>query len=74
MHSQESNKFVETPLKELGVNGVNVVVLGRPKRDVDKLNNLGGSLVSSIDQRISINVPKNAFRLSTDIALQVVFL
>jgi len=63
---------VETPIKELDVDGVKMLVLSRPRRDVDKWNNLGGRLVSSVDQRISVSAPKNAFRLTTEIALQVV--
>ena len=63
---------METPIKELDVDGVKMLVLSRPRRDVDKWNNLGGRLVSSVDQRISVSAPKNAFRLTTEIALQVV--
>jgi len=68
---QESTKFMEMPLKELEASGINIVVLSRPKRDVDKWNNRGGRLVSSIDQRVSVTAPKNAFRLTTDVTLQV---
>ena len=68
---QESRKFVEMALTELGVHGVNVVALSRPRRDVGQLNNLGGCLMSSVDPRVSVSVPKNAFRLTTEITLQV---
>ena len=67
-------RFAETSLKELVENGVNIVVLSQPKRDVNKWNNRGGRLVSTVDQRISVTAPKNAFRLTTDIALQVLLL
>ena len=59
------------PLTELGGEGLNVVVLSRPKRDVDTWNSRGGRLVSSVDPRVSISAPRNAFRLTTDVKLQV---
>jgi len=71
---QETTRFVETPLKDLDADGINIIVLTRPKRDADKWNNKGGRLVSSVDQRVSIAAPKNAFRLSTDVSMQVLSL
>jgi len=64
-------RFVETPVKRIDGGGINLVVLTRPKRDVEQFNNRGGRLVSSIDSRVSITAPKNAFRLTTDVSVQV---
>ena len=48
-----------------------MIVLSRPRRDFDQWNNRGGRLVSAVDQRISIGAPRNAFRLNTQVSLQV---
>jgi hypothetical protein len=74
VEGQETIRFVETPIKQIDSNGINIIVLTRPKRDTDKWNNKGGRLVSSVDPRVSISAPKNAFRLSTDVTLQVITL
>jgi hypothetical protein len=68
---QENTRFVETPVKQLDGSGINIIVVTRPRRDAEHWNNKGGRLVSSIDPRVWIAAPKNAFRLGTDISLQV---
>lgn len=68
---QENARFVETPIKQLDGSGINMLVVTRPRRDTGRWNNKGGRLESSIDPRVWILAPKNAFRLGTDVSLQV---
>lgn len=69
--TKEQCRFVETFLRHLPVEGINIVVLTRFKRDYQTFNSKGGKMVSTVDHRVSLMAPKNAFRLMADMAMQV---
>lgn len=62
-------KFVELPIE--GVDCHQFVVVCRPRSDKHVFGSKGGRLTSTVDTRISVDVPKAVFRLPSTVELLV---
>ena len=60
-------------LSRIDRNGLLVVVVARPKSTSQNVNQSGFKLISSVDSRISLQIPKQAFEKKTHVSLQAIF-
>ena len=50
---------------------LSLAVITKPRDDRERVTNRGAKLVSTVDQRVCLVVPRNAVRFGTDLNLQV---
>ncbi|CAD5123636.1 DgyrCDS11965 [Dimorphilus gyrociliatus] len=53
------------------VRDLTLCVVSRFKKEKETFNNKGGKLVSTIDSRVSLTIPKRSLRLATELSLQL---
>ena len=53
------------------IDQLTLVVVNKLKSQTNTFNSRGGKLVSAVDSRVGIQVPKTAFRFSADVTLKV---
>jgi hypothetical protein len=62
-------RFIETAFTRIG--RLTLVVVWRLKCQTDTFNSRGGKLVSAVDPRVGVHVPKGAYRFSAQLSMKV---